>query len=145
MHGSACPPIKPWILQKGWWIVIYHHLSQYYLKKFTLYFFSGLGTFSKITKLKKICDLNYGWMEIFSIFWLKDMKSALKNESKDTGCKNRDWNQGRSDFKPLCHALLKLQFFLLQDLNVQQINDEAMFSVFSCSLARKILVSSINP
>ena len=102
MHGSACPPIKPWILQKGWWIVIYHHLSQYYLKKFTLYFFSGLGTFSKITKLKKICDLNYGWMEIFSIFWLKDMKSALKNESKDTGCKNRDWNQGRSDFKPLC-------------------------------------------
>ena len=29
------------------------------------------------------------------------MKSALKNESKDTGCKNRDWNQGRSDFKPL--------------------------------------------
>ena len=30
------------------------------------------------------------------------MKSALKNESKDTGCKNRDWNQGRSDFKPLC-------------------------------------------
>ena len=41
-------------------------------------------------------------MEIFSIFWLKDMKSALKNESKDTGCKNRDWNQGRSDFKPLC-------------------------------------------
>ena len=101
MHGSACPPIKPWILQKGWWIVIYHHLSQYYLKKFTLYFFSGLGTFSKITKLKKICDLNYGWMEIFSIFWLKDMKSALKNESKDTGWKSRDWNQGRSDFKPL--------------------------------------------
>ena len=96
MHGSACPPIKPWILQKGWWIVIYHHLSQYYLKKFTLYFFSGLGTFSKITKLKKICDLNYGWMEIFSIFWLKDMKSALKNESKDTGWKSRDWNQGRT-------------------------------------------------
>ena len=34
------------------------------------------------------------------------MKSALKNESKDTGCKNRDWNQGRSDFKPLCNIEL---------------------------------------
>ena len=82
-------------------MVIYHHLSQYYLKKIIIYFFLGLGTFSKKTKLKKIYDLNYRWMEIFSIFWLKDMKSALKNKLKDTDWKSRDWNQGRSDFKPL--------------------------------------------
>ena len=38
---------------------------------------------------------------IFFIFWLKDMKSELKNESKNTDCKSRDWNEGGSNFKPL--------------------------------------------
>ena len=49
-----------------------------------VYFKKNLGTISKKLCFKKIRDPNCGRMEIFSICWLTDMKSALKNESKET-------------------------------------------------------------
>ena len=45
--------------------------------------------FRKKVNLKKNEDPNFERMEICAIFWLPDMKSALKNQSKETYFKGR--------------------------------------------------------